>query len=148
MAIKVNKKLSFYVSFIGDDNHSVSVNTSTAAVISTDTVGYSNAYSVSVNKNTNTSIVTVTFNANSGYYYSSPPKAIISSPNKGNYNIQESSVKGGNNEIIAKTFVVNYRGVVTNANQLDKILFKHVLSISSITLDTNVGLKEIQGLNN
>ena len=146
MAIKVNKKLSFYVSFIGDDNHSVSVNTSTAAVISTDTVGYSNAYSVSVNKNTNTSIVTVTFNANSGYYYSSPPKAIISSPNKGNYNIQESSVKGGNNEIIAKTFVVNYRGVVTNANQLDKILFKHVLSISSITLDTNVGLKEIQGL--
>jgi len=146
MAIKVNKKLSFYVSFIGDDNHSVSVNTSTATAISMDTVGYSNAYSVSVNKNANTSVVTVTFNANPGYYYSSPPKAIISSPNKGNYNIQQSSVKGGNNEIIAKTFVVNYRGIVTNANQLDKILFKHALSISSATLDTSAGLKEIQGL--
>ena len=145
MAVKANKNLSFYVSFFEDNNHSVSVNTSTANALDSNAIGY-NAYSIAVNKYTNTSIVTVTFNANAGYYYSVPPKAIIKSIDKKNYIIQESLVKGGNNEIIAKTFVINYRGVVTNSKTIDAITFNHKLSVSSVTLNTDTDLKKIQQL--
>ena len=90
-------------------------------------------YACNVRRTAPTQLFTISFTCNQGFYYSDIPKIRLKTKSKKDYTITESFIKGGNNEIVSKTFIISYKDN-NNTINVDNIIFNYSTEKSNTKL--------------